>query len=151
MLFAAISAKAQYNDNYNPGEAYYGKGALYIDEVKITKDNVETYFDYELSEHYLRGRRHIIAGNVLGIIGCAYMGIGSTIYLVGAYEVMHDLNYDRSNDTSVGPAITMVVGLANIAVGALIGGTGLIVRAVGKDMILEVGETHNGSGIVLKF
>ncbi len=151
MLFAAISAKAQYNDSYNPGEAYYGNGALYIDEVKITSDNVLAYFDSDLSQQYLKGRKHVIAGNVLGIIGGSFAAVGTTFYLIGALEVMTDPQYDRSNDSSFGAAITMGVGLTYIGLGAIVGGTGLIVRAVGKDMILGVGETHNGTGLVFKF
>ena len=45
----------------------------------------------------------------------------------------------------------MVAGVTFAGFGAILGGTGLLVRAAGKDRMISLGATQNGIGLTVKF
>lgn len=165
VLFAIFSANAQstnsYSDSYSATElssvvrkngrlyvaenTYYNKGHLYIDGNKITRSNMSLYLDAEMQKIYKRSRRCMEAGNALAYTGCGFIAIG------GVFFFGEVLSSDYGNEDAPTSGLGVVAGITFAGFGAILGGTGLIIRAAGKDRMISLGASQNGIGLTVKF
>lgn len=124
---------------------YYRKGHLYYDGTKITRSNMSLYLDDEMRKIYRRSRRCFEAGNALAYTGCGFIALGGVCFFG---EV---LSSDYGNPDAPTSGFGVVAGVTFAGFGAILGGTGLLVRAAGKDRMLSLGATQNGIGLTVKF
>lgn len=124
---------------------YYRKGHLYYDGTKITRSNMSLYLDDEMQKIYRRSRRCFEAGNALAYTGCGFIALGGVCFFG---EVLSSDYGDPDAPTS---GLGVVAGVTFAGVGAILGGTGLLVRAAGKDRMISLGATQNGIGLTVKF
>lgn len=124
---------------------YYRKGHLYFDGTKITRSNMSLYLDAEMQKIYRRSRRCFEAGNALAYTGCGFIALGGICFFG---EVLSSDYGDLDAPTS---GLGIVAGVTFAGFGAILGGTGILVRAAGKDRMISLGATQNGIGLTVKF
>ncbi len=124
---------------------YYRKGHLYYDGTKITRSNMSLYIDDEMQKIYRRSRRCFEAGNALAYTGCGFIALGGICFFG---EVLSSDYGDPDAPTS---GLGVVAGVTFAGIGAILGGTGLLVRSAGKDRMISLGATQNGIGLTVKF
>ena len=137
--------KKQQGRVYLNDNTYYRKGHLYFDGTKITRSNMSLYLDAEMQKIYRRSRRCMEAGNALAYTGCGFIALG------GVFFFGEVLSPDYGDDISPTSGLGVLAGLTFASVGAIIGGTGLLVRSAGKDRMISLGASTNGIGLTVKF
>lgn len=137
--------KKQQGRVYLNDNTYYRKGHLYFDGTKITRSNMSLYLDAEMQKIYRRSRRCMEAGNALAYTGCGFIALG------GVFFFGEVLSPDYGDDIAPTSGLGVLAGLTFASVGAIIGGTGLLVRSVGKDRMISLGASANGIGLTVKF
>lgn len=130
---------------YIGDNTFYKRGHIYIDGNKITRRNMSLYLDDEMQKIYHRSRRCFEAGNALAYTGCGFIALGGVCFFG---EV---ISSDYGNPDAPTSGLGIVAGLTFASFGAILGGTGLLVRAAGKDRMITLGTTLNGIGLTVKF
>lgn len=103
------------------------------------------YLDAEMQKLYKRGRRCMVAGNTLAYTGCGFIALGGVCFFG---EV---LSSDYGDDIAPTSGLGVLAGITFAGFGAILGGTGLLIRSAGKDRIISVGTHNNGIGLTVRF